>query len=404
MHIRRISLQPVRSSRRSGFTLVELLVVIAIIGILIALLLPAIQSAREAARRAACLNKLKQIGVALQIHHETFGCFPPGCPFFSPLQYAYDAGGTGRDAPYESVAGPNWACNILAFLEEDAWRSHVLEWTVDGVDGYAADDMEHHPLNNFGVGCTSLETYTCPSAPLMTVDMGMSPRDQRFGAQGQPDNTNTYCWRYDNLAKSNYAACYGAGTYRDNLDDNGTDPLNLGMPVSGAFGVEVRGGGIDEGGMDDAENHRFVLGHNRGKKIKDIPDGSASTLAVSEVIGYDNWQDVRGTWVAYPMGASVFSTFTGPNDTINDVIGDAQEDQGCFSGIPLNDKLHCSPPPQIGDTYAAARSAHPGGVNAVMCDSSAHFFNDDIDRTVWMALGTRRNANNEPAWEGKPGK
>ena len=68
----------ITTRERPAFTLIELLVVIAIIAVLIALLLPAVQAAREAARRAACVNNLKQIGLALHNYVSAIDTMPPG--------------------------------------------------------------------------------------------------------------------------------------------------------------------------------------------------------------------------------------------------------------------------------------------------------------------------------------
>jgi prepilin-type N-terminal cleavage/methylation domain-containing protein len=95
---------------RSAFTLVELLVSISVISILIGLLLPAVQKAREAAARTEGLNNLKQLGLAVQGHNDTYGCVPHN--------------GTGAIQPDPTLSGfkqPGpWCWQVLPFIEQDA--------------------------------------------------------------------------------------------------------------------------------------------------------------------------------------------------------------------------------------------------------------------------------------------
>jgi prepilin-type N-terminal cleavage/methylation domain-containing protein/prepilin-type processing-associated H-X9-DG protein len=123
----------------TGFTLVEVLVVIAIIGILVAFLLPAIQAAREAARRNQCQNNLKQVGLAIQSHHDTRKQFP-----------------MGRNRTDQFAV--SWAFFLLPYMEEtsvyNSWDSKAR-----------VDDPK-----NVQAMRTPIETYACPSRRKAAAD------------------------------------------------------------------------------------------------------------------------------------------------------------------------------------------------------------------------------------------
>jgi prepilin-type N-terminal cleavage/methylation domain-containing protein/prepilin-type processing-associated H-X9-DG protein len=132
-------------------------------------------------------------------------------------------------------------------------------------------------------------------------------------------------------------------------------------------------------------------------RFAQITDGTSNTLLMSEVIvakldnnqgGAGVWQngDFRGhVWHDATMSSpshcpNIFMTINGPNSTVPD-------NALCGTVPNFDPKMPC-----VNSSSATrqnvARSRHPGGVNASLCDGSTRFYSDSISLTAWRALGS----------------
>jgi hypothetical protein len=151
-----------------------------------------------------------------------------------------------------------------------------------------------------------------------------------------------------------------------------------------------------QSGKDNLGMWKFALGS--GIKTSKIKDGTSKTVVCSEVLTVDgaagdarSSEDIRGVWMCGSMGASTYSHMTSPNSPVWDNIN------GCEANVPRDmpedSPLRCkhinATGEKTGDTYAAARSQHPGGVVAGKADASVGFYPDAIDLKIWRALATR---------------
>jgi len=337
-------------NRNSGFTLVELLVVIAIIGILVALLLPAIQAAREAARRTQCVNNLKQIGLALQNHHDVYKRLPPGG--------AADQPPFGKAGTTGSGWGSSWLVYILPFIEES---TIAAAWVYNGQSGV------FNATNNALTKDNPMSGYRCPSSPL--------PAFSRNAAT---------------IAAVNYVGISGAA---NTLIPSYTEARIAVVNDAGHVG----GGG--------------VLFPSSKINFSAITDGTSKTMAVSEQGDYMTMTtgtkyDWRGSQ-AYGWSIGVKSVKSVPGfDTGSDhrpfQVHTARyniNQKTGWTGANDNDRAGCSSGAGVcGDVgnNTPLNSLHPGGVNILIVDGSVRFLDDTANLETLGRLATRDDGGTIP--------
>jgi len=146
--------------------------------------------------------------------------------------------------------------------------------------------------------------------------------------------------------------------------------------------------GAPFGWMAPYNNANHNASPNKGKvvTIASITDGTSNTVLCSEVI-VGKGADLRGvTWWTDSAG---FTTQLSPNSTIPDAMY-SQGACGCTGTNPrvCNTNTPCTVVATLAPLFEGARSYHPGGVTAAMCDGSVRFVKNSISLVTWRAISS----------------
>ena len=155
----------------------------------------------------------------------------------------------------------------------------------------------------------------------------------------------------------------------------------------GFHGNYVLNGGngyFNQGGYKNSVSLNGLFYVFSDTSIRDITDGTSSTLFSSEIILVPDGpagagkEDIRGRYHNVRHAGSMFSTLYPPNTSQPD------RHNHCHNIIRQAPCTYTGT-----DVVVSARSYHPGGVVASMSDGSTHFLVNDIDTRIYNAMGTR---------------
>lgn len=325
------------SYKRFGFTLVELLVLIAAWAILFGLVLPGIQKAREAARRTACINNLRQFGLAIHTYHDVHKTLPPGGTY----------GSLASNNSWERRNAPNvgWQVRILPLMEQtelfdkinfNALSAYETEVQLNGISAKAREIQVPYAM--------------CPSDFREPVRNGWA-QGSYSGVLGSQrcSSSDSSCNTW--LTAETHYMLTGSEDHGDS-----SDPRD----VSGCFGR---------------------LGPQL--RFASISDGSSNTFLVGEVL-LDCTDHTAGWW-HHNGGNNAHASTSAPLNTMTTCArSQADAEQRGYFNPQCWQKSNWN--------YSwGFRSSHDAGAQFLFADGSVHFVPQTINYNTYQLLGARND-------------